>query len=99
MPGSAGFNHHFADLQWYFKYVPTQDGCIGRWEQGSNYNWNSYSLNTSIGFGTKVTIWFIGGPFDKEGNIDPKHRFHHLVKVGQETQKLYPELGKIGRPT
>jgi hypothetical protein len=35
----------------------------------------------------------------KEGNIDPKHRFHHLVKIGQETQKLYPELGKIGRPT
>ncbi len=93
-----GFLWHFADLQWYHKYVPSQDGYIGRWEQGSNYNWNSYSLNTSIAFGTKVFIWFIGGPFDKEGNVDPKHRFHHLVKVGQETQHLYPELGKIGRP-
>jgi hypothetical protein len=98
-PWQRGFNYHFADLQWYYKYVPSQDGYIGRWEQGSNYNWNSYSLNTSIAFGTKVTIWFIGGPFDKEGNVDPKHRFHHLVKIGQETQKLYPELGKIGRPT
>lgn len=94
-----GFLWHFADLQWYFKYVPSQNGYIGRWDQGSNYNWNSYSLNTSIAFGNKVVIWFIGGPFDKEGNVDPKHRFHHLVKVGQETQKLYPEFGKLGRPT
>ena len=71
-PWQRGFLHHFADLQWYYKYVPSQDGYIGRWEQGSNYNWNSYSLNTSIAFGTKVTIWFIGGPFDKEGNVDPE---------------------------
>jgi hypothetical protein len=94
-----GFHWHFADLKWYHRHVATQDGYIGRWEQGSNYNWNSLSLNTSIAFGTKVTIWFIGGPFDKEGNIDPKHRFHHLVKVGQETMRLYPEIGKIGRPS
>ncbi|MCC6418504.1 MAG: hypothetical protein IT429_09710 [Gemmataceae bacterium] len=94
-----GFHWHFADLQWYFRYVPTQDGYIGRWEQGSNYNWNSFSLNTSIVFGTKVTIWFIGGPFDKEGHVDPKHRFHHLVKIGQEVQTLYPQLGKFGRPS
>lgn len=94
-----GFHWHFADLLWYYRYVPSQDGYIGRWEQGSNYNWNSYSLNTSIAFGTKVFIWFIGGPFDTEGNIDSKHRFHHLVKIGQETMHLYPELGKIGRPT
>lgn len=94
-----GFLWHFADLQWYFKHVPTQDGYIGRWDQGSNYHWNSYSLNTSLAFGNKVVIWFIGGPFDKEGNVDPKHRFFHLIKVGQETQKLYPELGKIGRPS
>ncbi|MBI3823611.1 MAG: hypothetical protein HY289_13155 [Planctomycetes bacterium] len=98
-PWQRGFNYHFADLMWYYKHVPSQDGFIGRWEQGSNYNWNSFSLNTSIAFGTKVNIWFIGGPFDKEGNVDPKHRFHHLVKIGQETQKLYPELGKFGRPT
>lgn len=94
-----GFKWHFADLLWYYKYVPSQDGVFGRWEQGSNYNANSHGLNTSIAFGNKVTIWFIGGPFDKEGNVDPKHRFHHLVKIGQETQKLYPEIAKIGRPT
>lgn len=98
-PWHRGFNYHFADLQWYYRHVPTQDGYIGRWEQGSNYNWNSYSLNTSIAFGTKVTIWFIGGPFDKDGNINPKHRFYHLVKVGQEVSPLYSELGKIGRPS
>ncbi|MBI2803396.1 MAG: hypothetical protein HYX68_00250 [Planctomycetes bacterium] len=98
-PWHRGFLYHFADLMWYYKYVPSQDGYIGRWEQGSNFNWNSYSLNTSIVFGTKVTIWFIGGPFDKEGHVDPRHRFHHLVKLGQEMQLLYPELGKIGRPT
>jgi hypothetical protein len=66
---------------------------------GSNYNMNSYTLNTSIAFGLKVVIWFIGGPFDKEGNIDPKHRFFHFVRIGQERHRLYPEIGKIGRPS
>lgn len=65
---------------------------------GSNYNMNSYTLNTSIAYGLKVVIWFIGGPFDDKGNIDPKHRFFHLVRIGQEMHKLYPEIGKIGRP-
>jgi hypothetical protein len=94
-----GFLWHFADLQWYHRYVESQDGYIGRWMLGSDYNRNSYTLNTSIAFGLKVVIWFIGGPFDKEGNIDPKHRFHHLVKIGREMQHLYPEIGKIGRPS
>lgn len=94
-----GFMWHYADLLWYFHHVPKQDGYIGRWEEGSDYNRNAYSLNTSLCFGTKVTIWFIGGPFDKEGNVDPRHRFYHLVRVGQETMPLYAELGKFGRPT
>ncbi len=98
-PWQRGIMWHFADLRWYFNYVPSQDGYIGRWEEGSNYNWNSWSLNTSIAFGTKVTIWFIGGPFDASGNVDPKHRFYHLIRIGQETQNLYADLGKIGRPT
>ncbi len=93
-----GFIWHFADLQWYRGYVPSQDGVFGRWMLGSDFNRNSYTLNTSIAFGLKTVIWFIGGPFDAEGNIDPGHRFYHLVRIGQEMHKLYPELGKIGRP-
>jgi hypothetical protein len=93
-----GFMWHFADLQWFMGHVKTMDGHIGRWILGSNYNWNSYTLNTSIPFGLKVCIWFIGGPFDKDGNIDPKHRFYHLVKICQERKALYTDLMKIGRP-
>lgn len=93
-----GFHWHFAALQWYRGYVPSQDGVFGRWLLGSDYNRNSYTLNTSIPFGLKTAIWFIGGPFDGEGNIDPNHRFAHLVKIGQEMHLLYPEIGKIGRP-
>lgn len=93
-----GFLWHYADLQWFQGYVPSQDGCIGRWVQGSNYNGDSFTLNTSLAFGLKVVIWFIGGPFDKQGNVDEKHRFRHLIRIGQEMQTLYPELGKIGRP-
>ena len=93
-----GFHWHFADLQWYRGYVPSQNGVFGRWILGSDYNRNSYTLNTSIPFGLKTVIWFIGGPFDAEGNIDPGHRFYHLVKIGREMHKHYPELGKIGRP-
>jgi len=93
-----GFHWHFAALQWYRGYAPSQDGQFGRWMLGSDYNRNSYTLNTSIPFGLKVVIWFIGGPFDAQGNIDPKHRFYHLVKIGQEMDALYPEIGKIGMP-
>jgi hypothetical protein len=93
-----GFNWHFAALQWYRGYVPSQKGVIGQWELGSDYNRNSYKLNTSIPFGLKVIIWFIGGPFDEEGNIDPKHRFYHLVKIGQEMAPLYKELCRFGMP-
>ena len=93
------FVWHFADLNWYYHYVSSQHGVMGKWMEGSNYNQNSHELNTSIAFGLKAMIWFIGGPFDaKTGNIDPKHRFYHLVKIGQEMQLLYPEIAKIGRP-
>jgi hypothetical protein len=93
-----GFLWHFADLNWYLGHARSQKGVIGQWELGSDYNRNSYKLNTSIPFGLKVMIWFIGGPFDDAGNIDPKHRFYHLVKIGQEMQPLYKELGKFGMP-
>ena len=93
-----GFMWHFADLRWYMGHCRTMDGHPGRWILGSNYNWNSYTLNTSLPFGLKVCIWFIGGPFDKAGDIDPKHRFAHLVRIGQERKALYADLMKIGRP-
>jgi len=93
-----GFMWHFADLRWYMGHCRNMDGHPGRWILGSNYNWNSYTLNTSIPFGLKVCIWFIGGPFDKQGNIDPKHRFGHLVRIGQERKALYTEIMTIGRP-
>lgn len=79
-------------------YVESREGYIGSWILGSDYNRNAYTLNTSIAFGLKAVIWFIGGPFDTDGNIDPKHRFFHLVKIGREMRALWPEIGKIGRP-
>ena len=94
-----GFIWHFADLQWYLGHVAAEGGTIGRWLHGSNYNWNSYTLNTSIPFGLKTAIWFIGGPFDEKGEIDPEHRFYHLVKIGQEMHQLYAEIGAMGRPS
>ncbi len=97
-PWERGFIWHFADLNWYRNYVPTQDGVFGSWQLGSNYNRNSYSANTSIAFGQKALLWFIDGPFDAKGDVDPKHRFHHLIQIGQEMHLLYPEIGKIGRP-
>lgn len=94
-----GFNWHFADLTWYRRYVPSQQGTIGRWMLGSDYARNAYTLNTSIAFGLKTAIWFIGGPFDDQGNFDKNHRFAHLAKLGQEVDALYDELGKLGNPT
>ncbi|MCE9555109.1 MAG: hypothetical protein K8T91_17300 [Planctomycetes bacterium] len=97
-PWERGFVWHFAGLNWYRNYVPTQDGVFGSWQLVSNYNRNSYSVNTSIAFGQKVVLWFIDGPFDEQGNVNPKDRSFHYVKIGQEMHKLYPEIGKIGRP-
>ena len=93
-----GFMWHFADLKWYRNWATSQHGVIGQWEQGSDYNRNSYKLNTSIPFGLKTIIWFIGGPFDAKGDIDPKQRFFHLVRIGREMHLLYPELGLLGMP-
>lgn len=97
-PWERGFHWHFADLSWYRNHVPSQEGVFGSWQVGSDYHKNSYSINTSIAFGAKVVIWFIDGPFDARGNVDPQHRFFHFVRIGQEMEKLYPELGAIGRP-
>jgi hypothetical protein len=94
-----GMQWHFADLQWFLAYARKQQGVVGQWEMGSDYARNAYKLNTSIAFGLKVVIWFIGGPFDAAGNIDSKHRFHHLVRLGQEMQPLYGEIGARGLPT
>lgn len=93
-----GFHWHFADLTWFLRQARKQDGVIGQWEMGSDYHRNAYKLHTSIAFGLKVMMWFIGGPFDDAGNIDPKHRFFHLVRLGRETQPLYGELGALGLP-
>lgn len=93
-----GMNWHFADLEWYRGFANQRGAHIGRWIMGSDYNRNSFTLNTSIAYGLKVVIWFIGAPFDARGNVDEKHRFHHLVRIGEETHNMYPELMKLGRP-
>ena len=92
------FHWHFADLKWFLHQARKRDAVIGQWEMGSDYNRNAFKLNTSIAFGLKVMIWFLGGPFDKAGNVDPKHRFFHLIRLGREMQPLYGELGALGLP-
>lgn len=93
-----GMGYHFPHLDWYRRLAAERVGSIGRWVMGSDYARNAYTLHTSIAFGLKTVIWFIGGPFDEKGDVDPSHRFHHLVRLGRETKPLYRELSRIGRP-
>jgi len=55
-----------------------------------------YTLNTSLAYGLKTGIWFICGPWH------PANRKwndkHFLCAIGRDMHKLWPEIGKIGRP-
>jgi len=77
-------------------FVASRGACLGRWLMNSDYERNSYTLNTSIAHGLKVVLWFIGGALDpKTGALDAGH---HHVRIGREMRALYPELAAIGRP-
>jgi hypothetical protein len=91
-----GMDWHFANLSWYQGLLNDRNAWLGRWMMVSDYNRNSYTLNTSLAFGLKVGIWFIGGPWSpKTGQWNPNY---HTIHIGRDRQRLWPELMKIGRP-
>lgn len=91
-----GMHWHFALLDWYQPLLKQRNGYLGRWIMVHDYNRNMYTLNTSIAYGLKVVIWFIGGPWNaRTGEWNEKY---HLVRVGRHMQGVFPELAKIGRP-
>ena len=93
---ARGMGYHFANLHWYFSFLQKRNAYLGRWILVHDYNRNMYTLNTSIAFGLKVAIWFIGGPWDaRTGKWNPNH---HFIRIGRRMRKLFPELGKIGKP-
>lgn len=93
---SRGMHWHFALLSRWVPFLEKRDAYLGRWMLVSDYNRNMYTLNTSIAHGLKTGIWFIAGPWHpRTGKWDTKH---HFVRIGRAMHRVFPELGRIGRP-
>ena len=95
-----GMSWHFAMLQFYEKLARKRRSAMGRWLLISQRNENLYTLNTSIAFGLKTCIWFIGGPYAAR-EPDKTKRWNeqmHLVEIGRHMQPLYKLIGEMGHP-
>ena len=100
----AYYDYHWErGQQWHFGLLPgwmdlaeKQDGYFGRWMRNHEYGRSMYTMNTSIAFGLKTGIWFICGPWHPAKPQWNKDYF--LCRMGWEMHKLWPEIGKIGRP-
>ena len=100
----AYYDYHWErGAAWHFKLLPfwkalmaDKNAYLGRWMRNHDYNRSSYTMNTSIAFGLKTGIWFICGPWHP---ARPKwNSDYFLCEIGRDHQRLWPEIGKIGRP-
>jgi len=92
-----GRRWHFGLLPGWMELAENTDGYFGRWMRNHDYNRSMYTMNTSIAFGLKTGIWFICGPWHPANpNWNPDY---FLCTMGREMQKLWPEIGKIKRPS
>jgi len=95
-----GMAWHLKMLNFYKGIAEKRRSTIGRWLLITDYNRNMYTLNTSIAYGLKTCIWFIGGPYANR-EPDKSKRWHeeqHLVRIGRHMQPLYGVIGEMGRP-
>ena len=97
---ARGMGWHFKNLSFYRGIVEKRRSVIGRWLLMTDYNRNMYTFNTSIPYGLKTCIWFIGGPYANR-EPDKSKRWiedQHLVRIGRHMQPLYGLIGEMGRP-
>ncbi len=97
---ARGMAWHFKNLNFYRGICEKRRSVMGRWLLIHDDNRNLYTLNTSIAFGLKTCIWFIGGPYANR-EPDKSKRWiedQHLVRIGRHMQPLYGLIGEMGRP-
>ena len=70
---------------------------FGRWLRNHDYCRSTWTMNTGIAAGMKTAVWFICGPWHPH-NPGAFNTNDVLCVIGRDYQKLWPEIGKIGRP-
>ncbi len=97
---TRGLPWHFAMLNFYKDLAAKRQSAIGRWMAMDGYNRSLYTLNTSIAFGLKTGIWFIGGPYASR-EPDKNKRWNddfHINRIGRHMEPTYKLIGEMGRP-
>ena len=95
-----GHHWHFNMLNYYRGLVKKRRGRMGRWMGLDGYNRSLFTLNTSIAYGLKTGMWFIGGPYASR-EPDTKKRWndgYFLNRIGRHMQPTYKLIGKMGNP-
>jgi hypothetical protein len=96
-PWERGMWLNFHCLNVYSKLSAERDMYFGRWMRNHDYCRSTWTMNTGIAAGMKTGIWFICGPWHPH-NPDVFNTNDVLCVIGRDYQKLWPEIGKIGRP-
>ena len=97
---ARGMPWHFAMLNFYKDLAAKRQSTIGRWMSMDGYNRSLYTLNTSIAFGLKTGMWFIGGPYANR-EPDKSKRWNDdffMNRIGRHMEPTYKLVGEMGRP-
>jgi hypothetical protein len=95
-----GHHWHFHMLSYYHGLAEKRQSRMGRWMGLDGYNRSLYTLNTSIAYGLKTGMWFIGGPYaSREPDLSKRwNDDYFLNKIGRHMQPTYKLIGEMGHP-
>ncbi|WP_437186852.1 hypothetical protein SH668x_000217 [Planctomicrobium sp. SH668] len=93
-----GLHWNFSNLKYYRDLSMKRESAMGRWLGIDGWDKDLYTLNTSIAYGLKAGMWFIGGPYkarepDLQKRWDPDS---HLIRLGQHLRPRYQLIGEMG---
>jgi hypothetical protein len=97
---ARGHHWHFNMLNYYRELVAKRQGTMGRWMGLDGYNRSLFTLNTSIAYGLKTGMWFIGGPYASR-EPDKSKRWnddYFLNRIGRHMHPTYKLIGEMGNP-
>jgi hypothetical protein len=101
-----GLGRHFPHLLAYWNWSRQKDACFCAWLSATsgqpgegNFRRNLYSANTSLAFGLKGVLWFLGTDIMDARTLRWTARGQDIIKVNKELRPLARELGRLGVPS
>jgi|GEM_PF-1381228 len=94
---TRGVLWHYLDMHVLHDICTRRNAIPGRYAAYSGLKQDFLTVNQSIAAGSKMILWFIGGPYSRdtyEWNDD-----QDLVRIAAEVRQMYKELMLIGLPT